>query len=200
MISLLSILMIAGTAQGQNVKSSAHDLGFAGSGANTWDGGSTEVCVYCHTPHGAQLSVAAPLFNRTGTGQTYAMYTSSTFTSSAIDAQPAGISLACLTCHDGNIATGTGTINPGTNGAPAPGAALTGNINLGASLVNDHPISIDYAAAIASGSGLNAGPTSPLFNGKVECASCHNVHDDTNPKFLLTTNNRSALCLDCHNK
>ncbi len=34
----------------------------------------------------------------------------------------------------------------------------------------------------------------------VECASCHDPHSDTNPTFLRTSNDNSAVCLACHNK
>ena len=35
---------------------------------------------------------------------------------------------------------------------------------------------------------------------QVECASCHDVHDDTNEPFLIESNAGSAICVDCHNK
>ena len=37
-------------------------------------------------------------------------------------------------------------------------------------------------------------------NAQVECASCHDVHDNTNVPFLRMTNTGSALCLACHTK
>jgi predicted CXXCH cytochrome family protein len=40
----------------------------------------------------------------------------------------------------------------------------------------------------------------PLFAGKLECASCHTVHDNSNVPFLRADNTGSALCLKCHNK
>ena len=30
-----------------------------------------EICVYCHTPHGADTTVEAPLWNKPATGTTY---------------------------------------------------------------------------------------------------------------------------------
>ena len=33
-----------------------------------------EVCVYCHTPHGANRTLAAPLWNRTNVATTYQTY------------------------------------------------------------------------------------------------------------------------------
>ena len=39
-----------------------------------------------------------------------------------------------------------------------------------------------------------------LFNGKVECSSCHLVHDPSIPPFLRKSNAGSQLCLTCHVK
>jgi len=80
--------------------------------------GSSEVCVYCHTPHGAGYSTMlsrgmAPLWNRkinTGTAYTtYASLNSPHFEDNSATTMTAGggikgVSLACLSCHDGTIA------------------------------------------------------------------------------------------------
>jgi predicted CXXCH cytochrome family protein len=40
-----------------------------------------------------------------------------------------------------------------------------------------------------------------LFNGRMECASCHDVHNAfNNDELLLKPNGGSGLCLTCHNK
>ena len=41
--------------------------------------------------------------------------------------------------------------------------------------------------------GANSGPS-------VECASCHDPHNNTNNTFLRIANTGSAVCLTCHNK
>ena len=64
-----------------------------------------EVCVYCHTPHGAGTTVNLPLWNRTIKATTYATYNqlgTSTLTQEV--SQPGANSLACLSCHDGQTA------------------------------------------------------------------------------------------------
>lgn len=65
-----------------------------------------EVCVYCHTPHGANTNAAAPLWNRTlPTGTTYQTYnTLQTSSLSQNVYQPGAGSLPCLSCHDGSQA------------------------------------------------------------------------------------------------
>jgi hypothetical protein len=63
-----------------------------------------EVCVYCHTPHGANANVAVPLWNRTIKATSYTTYNqlgTSTLTQQVT--QPGANSLACLSCHDGQV-------------------------------------------------------------------------------------------------
>ncbi len=83
---------------------------------------------------------------------------------------------------------------------------------IGIDLSNDHPISFTYDAILAAEDGKLINPSSGLsglgntiqkdmlFNNKVECSSCHDVHD-TNPisedgKMLLKP--REARCITCH--
>lgn len=173
-----------------------HDL--KGSG---W--GSTQICIYCHTPHNAKTGAdnVAPLWNHGVTAATFTLYSSSTL--NAVPGQPAGVSKACLSCHDGTVAIDTFGSQTGTHN-------MTGGANLGNNLSNDHPISFTYNAALATADGglktpadaswVDAAHTVPLFSSNMECASCHNVHDDTNGDFLRISNAASALCLKCHNK
>ncbi len=62
-----------------------------------------EVCVYCHTPHGANTNVNLPLWNRTVKSTTYTVYSSNSLTNTTVT-QPGVNSLACLSCHDGQTA------------------------------------------------------------------------------------------------
>jgi predicted CXXCH cytochrome family protein len=43
-------------------------------------------------------------------------------------------------------------------------------------------------------------PPVELENGKLQCTSCHDPHDNTNGKFLVTTRQNSDLCLSCHDR
>lgn len=61
-----------------------------------------EVCVYCHTPHGANRQVDAPLWNRTVNTNEYQIYDKPRTLNRPIG-QPGPNSLTCLTCHDGTI-------------------------------------------------------------------------------------------------
>jgi predicted CXXCH cytochrome family protein len=82
--------------------------------------------------------------------------------------------------------------------------------NMGTSLINDHPVNFTYDAALATADGKLVTPDSssyvdaaheiPLFGAKVQCATCHDPHDNTNEPFLTKTNSGSQLCLTCHQK
>ena len=76
-----------------------------------------QVCVYCHTPHGANTTVDLPLWNRTMTGNSYTTYDTlgtSTITSDFI--QPGINSLSCLSCHDGTLGIDSVINMPGSGG------------------------------------------------------------------------------------
>lgn len=194
--AMVSIMMVAQIAKA-GIATTKHDLS---TGNNTsYKGSSDQICVACHTPHNASATQLVPLWNHTSTATTFTLYTSGTL--NATVGQPTGSSKACLSCHDGSVAANAFT------GNTALAASITGDANLGTTLANDHPISFDYAAAQALDSGLVV-PTStslvvagiPLYSGNLECASCHNVHDNTNSPFLRASNTGSALCLKCHEK
>ncbi len=67
-----------------------------------------EVCVYCHTPHGANTTIAVPLWNRTIRATAYQTYnqlnTGSFSVAPGASMQPGAASLSCLSCHDGQTA------------------------------------------------------------------------------------------------
>ena len=147
---------------------SPHNLG----GKTAGDNG--EICVYCHTPHAANVAFAgAPLWNKQTLTSTFTMY-GATIAGNSTDASPASPSLACLSCHDGISAvdsilnapgSGMGALAAGTanivdilatpyggNIGGTPGVATAGTVG---DLSNDHPVSIAYA-----GTGLADSPAS----------------------------------------
>lgn len=76
----------------------------------------------------------------------------------------------------------------------------------GTDLRNDHPIFMTYPTA-AQDPKFNPPPNLatgwsrvPLYNGKIECATCHDVHDPGIVPFLRMSNAGSALCVVCHQK
>ena len=80
----------------------------------------TEICVYCHTPHAANASVPAPLWNRNFPATTYATYDQlNTATLTQTVYQPGAASLMCLSCHDGQQAVDAIRNMPGSGGYSA---------------------------------------------------------------------------------
>ena len=160
-----------------------------------------QLCVVCHTPHNGSTGVDAPLWNHALTTQTFTMYTSTTLnaTMPADGPMPDGVSKLCLSCHDGV----TGVLDYGSNTGSGP---MIGYPALGVDLTNDHPVSFVYDTALATADGELYDPAATpavsalLFGGQVECASCHDVHDETNSPCLRMSNANSTLCLTCHNK
>jgi predicted CXXCH cytochrome family protein len=168
------------------------------------------LCIFCHTPHGADTSVAdAPLWNHMTTNQNYVVYDSPTL--DAVVGQPAGASRLCLSCHDGTVAVDAFGSSPGSFFLGGPGA-------IGADgLLNDHPISFQYTDSLSAQDGELHPPSVTssllgstidddlLFNGSMECSSCHDVHrgpaaSAVNDALLVIPQTGSTLCLVCHNK
>lgn len=75
---------------------------------------------------------------------------------------------------------------------------------LGTDLSNDHPVNMTYDASSAD-TGLKPATTVAtaglkLYDGKVQCASCHDPHVYKEKAFLRVSNAGSALCMTCHAK
>lgn len=89
-----------------NMTQSTEQSGNSGSTMNAFRNRYGEVCVYCHTPHGANASVAAPLWNRNlPTSTVYVTYDKLNTSSLTMAVnQPGASSLPCLSCHDGSQA------------------------------------------------------------------------------------------------
>ncbi|HEX9757939.1 MAG TPA: hypothetical protein VGB26_09070 [Nitrospiria bacterium] len=109
-----------------------------------------EICVFCHTPHGGRTDVAggaAPLWNRrippdpTQNSSYYIPYSSPNFDAkdtTNTPGKPKGVSLDCLSCHDGTIGFDALINFPGSGGYFSVnktgfgfgGAVGTGNLTL----------------------------------------------------------------------
>ena len=172
-------LVLGAVGAQAGIANTKHNLG-ADNAANEnyMTTGTTEICVFCHTPHASNTAVKAPLWNKpVAAGASYTTY--STATSATIDGSVdmSGISLACLSCHDGTQAMDTMINKPGSGGYNAAGAAITGAVwtgarqdgsgkminagefisMLGTDLTNDHPVGIQYC-----GGGISTGSASTV--------------------------------------
>jgi len=96
--------------------------------------------------------------------------------------------------------------NIGENFPGGAGGYVVNNLD------NDHPVSFTFNAALitadADGGPVQlqlpaAGDAVKLYGAsadRLECSSCHDVHDDAIAPFLVKDNAGSALCLTCHIK
>ncbi len=225
----VAILIVFGSVYtvyaAQDVVNTKHNLSTSAPASNTFylsgttgDPITAAVCVFCHTPHFGSTT-QQPLWNRTDPSGPYQMYNNAW--SSTIDmtvaGSPQGVSLACLSCHDGTLGFDSLVNKPGSGlGAPsgwtfAGGSDITTSANayIDTDLRNDHPISITYNTSDDSAfNSLNAngkiGPIAgvelPIYSGRVECGSCHDPHERDNATFLRVLNTASQLCTGCHIK
>ena len=170
----LAAMTMTGTASAA-IQGSAHDF-LAAQGS---------LCVACHTPHNALGNTLGPLWNAADSGGTYTMYSSASL-DMTIDPLPNAQSAACLTCHDGLLGV----------------VGVNASENLTEDLTDDHPVSIAYdttadpdfqSTTAVLASGLK------LYAGKVECASCHDVHAN-NTVGKLERDTGGDICLACHIK
>lgn len=162
-----------------DVRGTRHNLSASGPGTtHATAEGTTEVCVFCHTPHNATqtdqagASMRSPLWNRrVPAGTTYTPYTSSTLDAQSIadgfNAQPGGSSKLCLSCHDGTLAIGNVNVLNGQANAVVPmtgtgpggvmpaGEGVQSGFTrfIGTDLRNDHPISVTFNSALAARDG-----------------------------------------------
>lgn len=150
-----------------------HNLGTtAGNPGVNKFGGTAEICVFCHTPHGADTSAAVPLWNRKlAAASSYTTYNSLGTSSLDGATAPVGsVSLACLSCHDGTQAMNVMINQPGSGGYVAAGSALAGTwsganqtlgkinagiTNIDTDLKNDHPIGIQYGGGMVGGGAFS---------------------------------------------
>lgn len=194
------LLALAGAATASpTVIATRHNLSTSGGAVPPVADASQDVCVFCHTPH-TDEKADSPLWNQAAESESFGMYSDAMID---LDAEPApqGVSMACLSCHDGTI--GFDRLNGGRTGAPpmAPGAQRAGLLPR-----TDHPVSVGYNVArdaqFNSTFGVAANELKLFGSGnmQIECASCHNPHEADRPMFVRRGNAGSGICRTCHMK
>lgn len=162
-----SYIQIASAAAVSDIRKTKHNLSKNAPSTNTVKADSEDqICVFCHTPHAATGNVS-PLWNRSVSTSGYTRYTSASLDADSItsgySSQPAGSSLLCLSCHDGQVALGNvNVLNGQANATISVSGSTTTKMptgtdgytrNLGTDLSNDHPISVTYNNALANKDG-----------------------------------------------
>ncbi len=204
LIVLLLLILVAACSGGllaqtkSTIFGTLHDISGLGGG-----------CKSCHVPHQASAKGEVVLWAQNfPTTATFNVYNSPTMNSIPVDVGgnysatnlPSGVKLytvLCLSCHDG--------VTSPTIIAPTDPHAIANPTNSDG-LKNDHPINMTYNAA---DSGLEAVTTVQASALKlyadgaaqtVQCASCHDVHNNANTPFLRVAqaNTKAGLCTVCH--
>jgi hypothetical protein len=216
----------------QGIPGSVHDFSRA-----AWNA-SHDLCSPCHQGHVQAGSVVQTLWARPSSTANFSVYDGRTF--NAGRHEPSGVSLACLSCHDGTVA-----INQRFGGIEGGQPVfISASSQIGPDLHTSHPISFTYDASLAAADGALENPTSYrigdakknltvgtapvphdgsgaslmnqtidqtlLFDHKVECSSCHDVHrlqgSAPSSKSLLrldgidSAGRGDLLCRTCHIK
>ncbi|CAG0938172.1 hypothetical protein GALLN_00131 [Gallionellaceae bacterium] len=229
-LTLICTIVGGGSAFGArvaDVRGTLHNLSSAADGTRTPSGGTVpsrnikatsedQICVFCHTPHGATAG-AVPLWNRTLSGATYTPYTSASLDAEDIKGgsldQPGGSSKLCLSCHDGTLTIGNVnvldgranqsiTMSGGPNMPSGSGETTGYTRRLGTDLTNDHPISVNYTNALAKRDGelreVDANQKWPNGTGEIVGARSPGYK----PKAPLETPKGSGeaqiQCATCH--
>ena len=210
----VSAVAMAGSAFAASIVGTKHDLSVQNAAAGGYrqaNANSTQVCVFCHTPHNSAKTKA--LWNRKGATADNAF---NTYTSGILFENGAGngwfdggvkgkfstksTSLLCMTCHDGATTMGGAVLNNQPYGLTAAqtdvynsgNGLISGPAALGTDLTNDHPVNIDYNKAAISVNAARPGSLAtdtaatglPFQGGIMECSSCHNVHDNTTSRIV----------------
>jgi predicted CXXCH cytochrome family protein len=237
MLLSFSAVAMAADSPGMGIKATSHDLSALGNksvsfGDATEQLGQDRICIYCHAPHNTMPAGGAntyvPLWNHAMTVQTFIPYSNGADEPLSVQHasqaelfgnQPGSVSMLCLSCHDGTVATNQYGFVAGTSQGMGDKYITSGRGLIGGGtgdLSNHHPIGFDYQSVIDTGDNeinpttttVAAQPTGPatiadlLWNGNVECVSCHDVHNTKNAglKFTWVDDTQSALCLTCHKK
>lgn len=210
--------------EGDGVNNNPHNLS-SQSGNTVKATDETQICVFCHTPHGA--TPKSSLWNRLAPVGSFltrsdldpGISNSSIIGTTLYDGNPAnypnGASKLCLSCHDGVTAIGelaNGDIFDMT-------IATLGSRPSEIDLTKSHPISFvynttvrDYLNTIVPGSyQLTAGAyleTDTAGKTWVQCTICHQPHQDTRdggtnfPFWRIGTGNPATdydpVCQSCH--
>jgi len=220
-LGLASISFAAISGSAHDLASGANMAGTAYAGIGT---GTNQICVFCHHPHrGANGSGDGNVRNdllwnmASFSATTYATYAQSgsmnaTDVGTALTSTNSPQSYLCMACHDGTIGANSLVRTPGDSLTNNTLYSLAGAAVLGTTLEDDHPVNITYPADEVSAGNLATNTSTlvsgtvnsyPLYAGKMQCGTCHDVHaGDTSASadigFMRGDTVGSEICTDCH--
>ena len=202
---VLVIVAFVRCAAAQSIKvsdllNSSHNLSAGGPGPVTSI--ESRPCVICHISHKGYTDTFY-LWNHQRTSSSFLAYQSPTLNASPGN-PAAGPSKLCLSCHDGTVALGQ-TVALGL--VPTSGSMSSGAIT-GVDFGRHHPVGIrpvddgQLYAGLSQTPATTADASVRLRSNLIECVTCHDPHseniDVTRGRFLVRSNQASAICLACH--
>lgn len=151
------------------ISMSRHNMGSTGRVITT--DATTQICVFCHTPHFSNTSGGTlPLWNKSTTNSTtYTAYGTTSAGSTVSQTDLSASTLACLSCHDG-ISTFDSIVNlPGKGGIVAGGADRGWNFRM------------PNVGFLVEGTVLDH------FTAGVPCSVCHSGANDVVSRLIIGT-------------
>jgi len=188
--ALVASAAYAGSAARTGINGSMHDINMA---AGYTDDALQRTCVFCHTPHNAQSTALAPLWNHAPSAQVLTAYSWASPANNSITFAPdplVGPSRLCQACHDGLTAVDShGTAASIPTGSTIMSSSYVDALGQTAKRYIDdlsvtHPIGFLYADAFTARGATELVPAATGFI--------------TEPSATLlaagfNTNNRAAL-------
>jgi hypothetical protein len=191
---------------GEGLTGSPHDFTPSGLGDIHDTALNEGLCTFCHTPHKAQSTLL--LWNHTLSGSTFTWdvtnLTSGTLLPTNLNKSYGGVSVKCLSCHDGTVAVGdiawfkeqpwtTGGSGPLLNqsittalggqatdnlvAGAAAGEFLIANGNAAGNMAGNHPVGIPFPF----------GGAANTYNGITSAQPTAQLASDWQPNPLLST-------------
>lgn len=197
-VFLIFLVPTLAFSSGIDIPGSKHDLSVAAGLSASYTS-----CYVCHSPHTAGITSVA-LWDKGAEVERFTPYNSSESGYEALK-KDGGV-LVCLSCHDGTFAELSIYIESSLNPEEQEDPGFTGK---GKGPGPDHPVNISYfefeddpdIRSAVSDEEVSDGEISlALYNGRVQCGSCHDVHKGQGEAFLRVSNEGSQLCLVCHLK
>ncbi len=208
------VLMVASTAAWARyskwtIINSDHDL------RSRFGAPSFAICNFCHVVHKTGPAPEGPgplLWNHTASSvASYGVYQSGSLDATDISDLGGKVTSSnlCLSCHDGTVAINSFYSNFGANLTPATFMPEDRTIR---DLTKQHPINFTFDAALAAKDGglitpasvksVDPGGEVPLYNGTMQCSTCHDPHAGP-PNHIFfrqfpAETGRPTSCLYCH--
>jgi predicted CXXCH cytochrome family protein len=210
--------VVAAYTPGAGIKNSPHDLSATSAYYYPFNRYNpereTQICIFCHLPNNpteGSGTGSTPIWTHASSAVTrFEPYTNghggprdpNRKLSADVSSGPGPVSRVCLGCHDGTVAVNRY-------------GSVTGNVYISETdkvgkngvLSNHHPIGFVYSAVVDNEINqfaiLGGHPVAELLSdGRMECITCHDVHNSRNSgeKLLRMSDRRSGLCCSCHRK